>query len=182
MTLSLHELPHEILEHICSFLDLPEDLLSFGLTCRFLCNFVIPYQVQFRHIRCDPRRRDVVEALMERPTLGHAVRRLELVSNEASVWPTRPLLPRSLAPSSASKMRKALDRAFVITDVMPRLMYSLPLLKRFVWVPTQIKRNREAVPEVVMSVASCPFLEELELSYDEAPWFVGKQFSIVAYP
>lgn len=79
-SLGLTNNPPELLDHICSFIDKPKDLLAVSLTSKQFYQLVVPTHIQFRIIRCDVRRRDLWKHLSVRPGLASKIVSLELVS------------------------------------------------------------------------------------------------------
>ncbi|GJJ12794.1 hypothetical protein Clacol_007039 [Clathrus columnatus] len=83
---------HTLWDEIASHIDSTNDLLSLALTCYIFKELIIPDHLEFRHIRCDFRRKDVWESLSSRPRPTRGIRILDLIYEpEESVR-----LPRSL--------------------------------------------------------------------------------------
>jgi hypothetical protein len=91
--------PPELLDHICSYVDSPEDLLSLSLTSKQFCSPVIPNHIEFRRIRCDIRRLSVWTRLAESPTLAAKFTSLE-IGLEKDPLDKRTTFPRAILPKS----------------------------------------------------------------------------------
>src|SRR5262245_11844342 len=78
----------ELLDHICSFVHSPRDLLSFALCSRRLSAIIIPRHIQYRDLVCSIEHRDLLQKLQEHPHLSSRFVSLELCcSVEGLVWP-----------------------------------------------------------------------------------------------
>ncbi|KIJ45021.1 hypothetical protein M422DRAFT_167543, partial [Sphaerobolus stellatus SS14] len=60
-------LPLEIITSVISHIFEPGDLLSLALTCKLFCELIIPDILEYRIIRCDPRRIELWQELQRRP-------------------------------------------------------------------------------------------------------------------
>lgn len=90
-TTSLSNLAPELVESICLDIPNPRDLLSFALTCKTICEVVIPDHLELRHIRCDFRRVSLWEELVQFPAVASRIVSLELISEHTSTLdPIRP--------------------------------------------------------------------------------------------
>ncbi|KIJ28214.1 hypothetical protein M422DRAFT_99000, partial [Sphaerobolus stellatus SS14] len=68
--------PPEILDNIAAHINLPQDLLSLAVTARAFHAIVVPNHLQFRDIRCDPRRVNLWRSLAQKPAYAARIRRL----------------------------------------------------------------------------------------------------------
>lgn len=85
----------ELIDHICSFLDSPKDILSFALTSKKLYNVAIPDHIEFRHLRCDIRRISIWRKLTTLPAIALRFVSLEIIVEDdkgAGIIPTRSIL------------------------------------------------------------------------------------------
>jgi hypothetical protein len=90
--ISIANRPSEILDHICSFVDSPKDILSFALTSKEVCQLAIPDHIEFRHLRCDIRRISLWKKLAELPAVASRFVSLE-VAVEVGTDHRSPILP-----------------------------------------------------------------------------------------
>jgi hypothetical protein len=90
--------PPELLDHICSYIDSPEDLLTLSLISKHFCSLIIPNHIEFRRIHCDIRRVSVWKKLADNPPLAAKFTSLE-VGLEGYAWDgttfRRAILPKS---------------------------------------------------------------------------------------
>lgn len=69
----------ELIDHICSFIDRPKDLLSFALTSKQIYKVVVPNHIEFRHLRCDFRRVPIWHKLAALPAVASRFVSLEII-------------------------------------------------------------------------------------------------------
>ena len=91
-TRSLSDHPSEILDHICTFVDSPKDILSFALTTKRVYQQAIPDHIEFRHLRCDIRRISLWRKLSELPAIAARFSSLEVIVEDGTDY-GRAILP-----------------------------------------------------------------------------------------
>jgi hypothetical protein len=74
--------PSELIELIIFYVALPSDLLHLALTCRSLCDMIIPSHLEFRNISCGPLFEHIWTYLINVPAQARMVRRLRLLAHE----------------------------------------------------------------------------------------------------
>ena len=90
MSRSYSDQPVELIDHTCSFLDNPKDLLSFALTCKIVCDVAIPNHIECRRIRCKFRRFSLWEKLANHPSIASRFVSLEIIGPDITeLVPTR---------------------------------------------------------------------------------------------
>ncbi|KIJ49944.1 hypothetical protein M422DRAFT_105786, partial [Sphaerobolus stellatus SS14] len=72
----LVSLPEELISSVVSRIDSPQDLLSLALTCKPLCNYIIPDHLHLRRIRSTIWQAALFKELGTRTGLAANVRHL----------------------------------------------------------------------------------------------------------
>jgi hypothetical protein len=97
--ITLINISTELVDAIVNHIDNPKDVLNSALACKRLYQVIVPDHLEFRHIRCDPRQKDLWDELCQKPGLTAKVRFLELRWTLAMYDQTAPsnyILPRSM--------------------------------------------------------------------------------------
>lgn len=100
MLSSFCDLPAELLERTVGFIDLPKELLPLALTCKLVCNLIIPNHLEYRVIETHSSNLSLWQSLAANPLLSANVRILR-ISHEYSPLPQLSVVPNSNLLSSA---------------------------------------------------------------------------------
>lgn len=100
-TMSLTDLPLEILEHVVDYIDEAPDLLHFALVNKQFSQFIITSHLQFRVIRCLTNTTLIWSKMVNRPDLCARIREIHLYGRSYDnspnpFYPRKPILPASL--------------------------------------------------------------------------------------
>jgi len=158
----------ENFEKVVSYIDEPADLLSLALVSKSIYNVLVPAHLEFFAIRCDPYRKDVWDALAEKPTLTRRIRRLELVSEMGPGAPPTIITPRTLG-FDPNDFEEALEWDYepwveAQTSLLKAIKL-MPHLTRFVWRIAEPRGGTRLDPIFDVIKYSCPEFKELEIDY-----------------
>jgi hypothetical protein len=152
----------ELLDHICSFIPSPRDLLSFALCQKRLSAIIIPSHIQFRDLVLCRGHRSIFRKLLERPLLASRFVTLEIVGNcETFVWPAS-LLKKLTAEWPV--MGKG-DEGRVLDEVGKELAPAIQCLVGLTTFRCDLHATGIANRIFTAIQVSCPLLTAVELVY-----------------
>ncbi|KIJ49102.1 hypothetical protein M422DRAFT_28106 [Sphaerobolus stellatus SS14] len=126
--------PQEIFQCIVNEVDDVSDLLSLALTCRALCQVIVPWYIEYRWIYCASGRKDIWKILSNKPYLAARLRKLEIVIEKDDI--AMPVIPKSLSrfPEYKKHRRKpsTKDDSCEVMNSLVDLMRHTDLT-RFLW-------------------------------------------------
>lgn len=166
MTCFFFDQPIELIDHICSFMDSPRDLLSLSLVSKRVFEAVIPYHIECRHIRCDLRQVGLWKKLVSLPSIASRFVSLEITGT----YKTRTLiLPKhhSLLASSYDLTYRSKDKIetelWTESDCLNALAAAIQVmagLKSFCW-NVAIK----PVDSLFTALKRCSSLDDVQVLY-----------------
>lgn len=163
--ITLAHYPLDLIEQIIFQVVDPFDLFSLALSSKQLYALIVPSQLDFRTIRCDPRRGRLWTYLREQPRLTSRIRSLELVIENASV---APVIPRVEANQLGGQhvidvdhMPQSLDDCLLMLIGAVKYMNNLI---RFCWCDCGPASN-EMEALIAALFKYCPDLRELQVQY-----------------
>lgn len=157
-----NSLATEVLDHICSFIPSPRDLLSFALCQRRLSAIIVPSHIQFRDLVLSLSHRSLIRKLPERPLLASRFVSLEYASNSKSfIWPAS--LLKNLS-AEWPVMGKG-DQRRILDEVSKELVPGIQCLVGLTSFRCDLHATGMADPIFTALQESCPALTTLELVY-----------------
>lgn len=160
MFYSYSDQPVELIDHTCSFLDSPKDLLSFALTCKTVCDVIIPNHIECRHIRCNLDRFSLWQKLVNHPSIASRFVSLEIVeSNITELVPTRIKL-LDCSDDVEDRYSHSIDSLFVGMQSMAVAISRMSGLTRIHW----LERFYTPIPDIFAAWTRCPALEDVQVT------------------
>jgi hypothetical protein len=157
-----NSLATELLDHICSFITSPHDLLSFALCQRRLSAVIIPSHIQFRDLVLSLAHRSLFRKLLERPLLASRFVLLEFVGNSQTfIWPASLLKELD---SEWPVMGKG-DAGRVLDEVSKELVPAIQCLVGLTSFRSDLHYTGMADRIFTALQVSCPALHTVELTY-----------------
>jgi hypothetical protein len=154
----------ELLDHICSFIHSPRDLLSLALCERRLSAIIIPSHIQFRILVCRLQHQALFAGLLAHPALSSRFVSLELIGySEDYVWPAS--LPHLAYLESEWPLMRKGDERRVLDEVTQRLVPAVRCLVGLVSFRCNLHNTGMADRIFTALQDSCPSLSTVELVY-----------------
>ncbi|KAJ7111616.1 hypothetical protein C8R43DRAFT_1041063 [Mycena crocata] len=183
----LTDQPAETLDQIVSLIHLTSDLLSLALACKSLNTIIIPDHLEFRHVRCDPRRQNLWRALAQRPLSATRIHTLELLPESTAFHPlvqkplfidpvSTPLVPKSVIANVHAMsalpycMRDlcGLSCGEECEKVLASAIAQMQGLYRLGWNHNQFLQTHAPIAPIFESLLqTCPNLRELEITHHD---------------
>ncbi|KAF8519888.1 hypothetical protein BU17DRAFT_89485 [Hysterangium stoloniferum] len=188
----------ELVAIFISYLETPSDLLHLALTTKAICRIIIPWFLNFYHIRCHPLRTNVWRVIRAHPQLAARIKVLELVSETKTTKTRQPHVSshhqRYLPPIIPAYLHTHLDSPDVSGTNWPEQTFEdavlvlantvklMATLKRFCW-GANLRVTNNMGPLFTNLVERCRFLEEFHLDFNQGDYLVsnGSQISPVSF-
>jgi len=160
----------DVLEHIVSFVDSPQDLLSLAMASKQLESLIIPYHLHLRRIRCDPVMVSLWLTLSNKPAFCQRIRYLELVPSGSHGRP-QSKIPSFLVEQGEIEEVGRLEElsVHVGSEIILALISSIrhmTYLRRFCWVDMRVNDTTDVAALFTQLNESCPLLDEIEMDSD----------------
>jgi hypothetical protein len=169
-------LPTELLDHICLYVEDPQDLFSFSLTAKYFYQVADPFHTHSRHLVCDFRRTVLWDMLSEpsNAAIASRIRVLEIIEESDSPYSDlgrhviKPITPAALLESDATwatalpsfEVNRANGIINQCSSSLSKSVRRMSGLTRFCW-----RVEKFTTPAAVISSlkAHCPNLSEIQV-------------------
>jgi len=162
--------PNEILDMMVFHVDSRKDLLALALTCKRLCDIVLPRHLEYRVIHCKPSSIKVWRHLIAHPLLACNVRHLQVMddrSRDAEIVPSRAAEKLDIPPTGL-ELHKEQQRLIL------GALTNMTTLTSFYWA---CNNSLISFEDVCPTLFTCEMLMEVEISdnqmFSSAPKTIG---------
>ncbi|KIJ51890.1 hypothetical protein M422DRAFT_43724 [Sphaerobolus stellatus SS14] len=149
--------PNEILDMIAFHVDSRRDLLALAMTCKRLCDVVLPRHLEYRVIHCKPSSDKVWRHLIAHPLLACNVRQLQVMddrSRDPEIVPSRAAEEPDI-PLAGLEVHKEHQRLII------GALANMSTLASFYWA---CNNSLISFEDVSPALFTCEMLKEVEIS------------------